>query len=57
MLLLVRIRVVRFGTDRWREGEIEAMRLLARRRVRRRFKRGRLARATMELSVRSMASC
>lgn len=57
MLLFVRMRVVRFGTDKWNEGEMVDMRLLARRRVCSRLRRGRLLRETRELSVKSMASC
>jgi hypothetical protein len=57
MLLFVRMRVVRFGTDKCKEGEMVAMRLLARRRVCSRLRRGKLLSATRELSVKSMASC
>jgi hypothetical protein len=56
-LLFVRTRVVRFGTDRCKEGEMLDIRLLARRRVCSRLKRGKLLSETRELSVKSMASC
>ena len=42
--------------ERWREGEIEAMRLLASKRVRSRRSKGMLPRTRMELSVKSMQS-
>lgn len=57
MLLFVRTKVVRFGTERCSDGEIEDIRLLARRRVWSRLSKGRLPRARIELSVRSIASC
>ena len=57
ILLFVRTRVVRFGTDRCKEGEMVDIRLLARRRVCSRLRRGKLLSATRELSVKSMASC
>lgn len=57
MLFAVRMRVVRFGTDRLMEGEMDETRLLARRRVRRCLRRGKFPSAVMELSVKSMASC
>jgi hypothetical protein len=57
MLLFVRINVLRFGTERYRDGEMEVTRLLARSRVSRRFNRGRFPSTVIELSVRSMASC
>jgi hypothetical protein len=57
ILLFVRTRVVRFGTDKCKEGEMVDMRLLAKRRVCNRLRRGRLLRETRELSVKSMASC
>lgn len=56
-VLLVRVRAVRLGRERCRPGETEDTRLFARRRVRRRRRSGKLASATMELSVRSIASC
>jgi hypothetical protein len=56
-LLFVRTSVVRFGTERCKEGEMVEIRLLARRRVCSRLRRGRLLSATRELSVKSMASC
>jgi hypothetical protein len=55
--LFVRTRVVRLGTERWIEGEIEETRLLAKRRVFSRRRSGRLPRTTIELSVKSIASC
>lgn len=55
-LLDVRIRVVRFGRDAARVGCMVVILLRARRRVRRRGERGKLARAVMSLSVKSMAS-
>ena len=57
ILLFVRMRVVRFGTDKCKEGEMVDMRLLARRRVCSRLRRGKLLSETRELSVKSMASC
>ena len=57
MLFAVRTRVVRLGTDRLMDEEMDATRLLARRSVRRRLRRGRFPSAVMELSVKSMASC
>jgi hypothetical protein len=57
ILLFVRMRVVRFGADRCKEGEMVDIRLLARRRVCSRLRRGRLLSETRELSVKSMASC
>lgn len=57
MLLFVRTREVKLGTERCRLGEIEDIRLFASKRVRRRRKRGKFARAMMELSVKSIASC
>jgi len=57
ILLFVRTRVVRFGAERCNEGEMVDIRLLAKRSVCNRLKRGRLLSATRELSVRSMASC
>jgi hypothetical protein len=57
ILLFVRMRVVRFGADKCKEGEMVDIRLLARRRVCSRLRRGKLLRATRELSVKSMASC
>jgi len=57
ILLFVRMRVVRFGADRCKEGEMVDIRLLARRRVCSRLRRGKLLSATRELSVKSMASC
>jgi hypothetical protein len=56
-LLLVRTRVVRFGTDRWMDGDIADIRLFANRRVRSRLSRGRFPSVMIELSVRSIASC
>lgn len=56
-LLLVRARVVRFGAERWRDGEMVDIRLLAISSVWRRFSSGKLPRVTMELSVKSIASC
>jgi len=57
ILLFVRTRVVRFGTDKFKEGEMVDMRLLARRRVCSRLRRGKLLSETRELSVKSIASC
>lgn len=57
MLFAVRTRVVRFGTDRLMDGEMDETRLFARRSVRRRLRRGRFPSAVMELSVKSIASC
>lgn len=57
ILLFVRTSVVRCGTERWIDGEIEDIRLLARRSVCSRLSSGRFPSATIELSVRSMASC
>jgi len=57
MLLFVRIRVVKFGTDRWMDGDIEDIRLFANRRVRSRFSRGRFPSVVIELSVKSIARC
>ena len=57
MLLFVRMRVVRFGTDKCKDCEMVDIRLLARRRVCSRLRRGKLLSATRELSVKSMASC
>lgn len=48
---------MRFGTDRWIDGEIADTRLFARRRVWRRFSNGKLPSVTMALSVKSIASC
>jgi len=48
---------VRLGAERRREGEIADIRLLARRSVRRRLRRGRLPNVTILLSVKSIASC
>ena len=56
-LLLERIRVLRLGTDRCNDEEMDDIRLLARRRVRSRRRRGMLPKTVMELSVKSMASC
>ena len=55
-LLFVRTRVVRLGTDKWRDDDMEDIRLFARRRVRRRRRRGIFPRTMMELSVKSMQS-
>jgi len=57
ILLFVRMRVVRFGAERCKEGEMVDIRLLAKRSVCSRLRRGRLLSATRELSVRSIASC
>jgi hypothetical protein len=57
MLLLVRTRVVRFGVERWIDGEMADIRLFARRSVVRRFSKGKLPRVTIALSVKSIASC
>lgn len=57
MALLVRTRVWRLGTDRWMDGEMEAIRLFASSSAFSRRSRGRLARALMELSVKSIQSC
>ena len=56
-LLFVRTSMVRFGREMWRPGEMEDIRLFASKRVRRRRRRGKLASAMMELSVKSIASC
>lgn len=57
MVFAVRTRVVRLGIDKLMDGEMDETRLLARRSVRRRLRRGRFPSAVMELSVKSMASC
>jgi len=57
MQFAVRTRVVRLGTDRLMDEEMDETRLLARRSVRRRLRRGRFPSAVTELSVKSMASC
>jgi hypothetical protein len=57
IVLFVRTNVVRFGTERWIDGEMDDIRLFARRSVRRRFSKGRFPRERIELSVKSMASC
>lgn len=57
MALLVTTRVVRLGTERWMEGEMAEIRLLARSSVWRRLSKGKFPRITIELSVKSMASC
>jgi hypothetical protein len=49
--------VVRFGMERWIDGEMADIRLFARRRVVRRFSRGKFPRMTIALSVKSIASC
>ena len=48
--------MVRFGREDARVGCMVVILLRARRRVRRRGERGKLARAVMSLSVKSMAS-
>ena len=55
-LLAVRTRVMRFGRFVARFDWMVVNRLRARRRVRRRGERGKLERARMSLSVRSIAS-
>lgn len=57
MVLFVSIKVVRLGTDRWIDGDIADIRLLASNNVLSRLSNGRLPSVTIELSVRSMASC
>lgn len=57
MLLFVSIKVVRLGTDRWIDGDIADIRLLASKSVRSRLSKGRLPSVTIELSVKSIASC
>jgi hypothetical protein len=57
ILLFVRTRVVKFGTDRWIDGEIADIRLFERRSVWRRLSNGKLPSVTMALSVKSIASC
>lgn len=56
-LLFVRTRVVRFGTERCKEDEMDAIRLFASSSVRSRRSRGMFPRTLIELSVKSMASC
>ena len=56
-LLDVSIRVVRLGRLLGTRGSIVLTRFLARRSVCRRGERGKLERAVMSLSVKSMASC
>lgn len=57
ILLLLRTRVVRLGTDKCIEGDMAVIRLFARRRVRRRLRSGKLPSVTIALSVKSIASC
>ena len=57
MLLFVRTRVVRLGTERCREAEMEDIRLFASSRVRKRRRRGMFPKTMMELSVKSIQSC
>jgi hypothetical protein len=49
--------VVRFGTERCKEGEMVDIQLLAKRRVCSHLRRGRLLSVIRELSVKSMALC
>ena len=57
MLLFVSTRVVRFGTDKCKDGEMEDIRLFASSSVRRRRRRGMFPRTMIELSVKSIQSC
>ena len=57
MLLFVRTRVVRLGTERCREAEMEDIRLFASNRERKRRRRGMFPKTMMELSVKSIQSC
>ena len=57
MALFVRTRVVRLGVERWREGDMLLMTLFARYSEQSRFKRGKLDRERIWLSVKSIASC
>lgn len=57
MLLFVSTSVVRFGTERWREVEMDAIRLLARRSVCSLRSNGMFPSTVIELSVKSIASC
>lgn len=47
---------MRLGTDRCKDSEMVAIRLLANSNVRKRFSNGKLPRRTIELSVKSMES-
>lgn len=55
--LFVKTKDERFGKDRCKPVEMEDIRLFARRMVRKRRRRGKLASETIELSVKSIASC
>jgi len=57
MLLFVRTRVFKFGTERWIDGEMDDILLLARKSVFKRLSKGRFPNVVNELSVKSMASC
>ncbi len=57
MLLFVSTSVVRLGTDRCKDWEMDDIRLFASRRVRRRRRRGMFPKTVIELSVKSIQSC
>ena len=48
---------MRFGTEMWIESDIADIRLFASKRVRSRLSNGRFPSVTIELSVKSIASC